>query len=94
MKQQYQNTLQLLSMGGVVMASDWTSGSGRYITKRAIPPFCEEIEASKALDVLKGKIKTKAKKLLKEHPKTVKIIAVTNLRSANKLLKEYSNDHI
>ena len=42
-KRTLSNSKEIYTRGGAVAASDWTSGSGRYITKRAIPPFCVEV---------------------------------------------------
>jgi len=39
---------------GVVASSDWTNGSGRFTTKKAIPENCAEIPIYNVELILKG----------------------------------------
>jgi|TARA_R110000803_G_scaffold206215_1_gene273348 hypothetical protein len=71
---------------GVVASSDWTNGSGRFTTKKAIPENCAEIPIYNVERVLKGEVLKKAKRLIKQRPKIQKLIAIINLRKARKLI--------
>ena len=46
MKKSLQNAFEIENAGGVVKSSDWTTGSGRHISKRPIPEYCQEIEVA------------------------------------------------
>jgi hypothetical protein len=46
MKKSLANALEIEQAGGVIAASAWTTGSGNYVHKRAIPEFCREIEVA------------------------------------------------
>lgn len=92
----------LYKLGGAVKSSDWTNGSGRYITRRSIPDHCDLLEHMYFTDqgeflaynqhrekvTLKGEIKKKVLKILKVSPRVQKIVAITDLRKAKKLIKE------
>ena len=56
---------------GVLMSSQWTSGTGRFVSKRAIPPFCTEVNAREA-----AKSSRRVASYLVQHPKCVKVIVV------------------
>ena len=77
----------LHDLGGVVAASDWTSGHGRFTKRKAMPRYCGEIYAGYIEGVLKGEVLKNAKALLKSRPKITKFVAITNLRAALELLK-------
>lgn len=60
---------EIKAKGGVVKSSDWTTGTGRYITRRAIPPNCERFErGSKDITVA-------AKSFFEANPRVVAVIA-------------------
>ena len=102
-KRALSNAKEIYTRGGAVAASDWTNGSGRYITKRTIPPFCIEVcvfpdsdgeELYQDLDrhhwhfpVLPVYAKKAAKKLIKERPKVEKIVLMVDRRGLRKALK-------
>lgn len=88
MKKSEQNTLEiaLQNYRGAIPASRWTSGSGRFSTRRPTPPHCEEMTPAEALD-RGGKTAQAAKRMLKAYPKCRKCIAVTDWRAVAKLAK-------
>jgi len=84
MQQTIKNAIEIAQRGGAVAAGDWTTGTGNYIHKRAIPSLCEEIKASEVA-TLPGKSGLAARRLLKKRPRIRKLIVVTNWRELNKL---------
>ena len=83
---QIESIREIVDAGGVIKSSDWVRGTGNFIKKRPLPPFCEEFEVGDIYK-LKGHSKKAAEKLLKTNPRVKRFIAVTNVRSVNKLLK-------
>lgn len=83
-------SLEIVAAGGAVMASEWTSGgTPRHISKRAIPPFCEEVEAWEVLELkITGKGGIAARKLLREHPRCRKIVLVSDWPALMRATKE------
>ena len=77
---------EFISAGYVRKASDWTSGTGRYVTKRTLPVYVVEIAVCN-INQLNGIALKQAKKLLKANPKIQKILAVDNVRAVNKIIK-------
>jgi hypothetical protein len=88
MNKSEQNTLEIAlhNYKGVTPSSRWTSGSGRFTSKRALPPHCSEMTPSDALN-LGGKTAQATKRMLRAYPKCRKCIAVTNWRAVGKLAK-------
>lgn len=82
MKATLQNALEIENRGGAILASDWTTGRGNYITRRPIPVHCEEIPRHQ-LELLKGKTKATAIKLLRKHPRAQRLICVMDRRALN-----------
>ena len=82
-KTQLSNLAEIKARGGVTLASKWVTGTGRYVTTRAIPPMCERIERGQAYKFPKW-----IQKFFEKHPRCKAVIAITNMRAANKLLKE------
>ena len=80
-KPQIESIKELKKRGGQVLTSQWVNGHGNYITRRAIPPFSDRIERSE-----KSKYPKRIQKLFKQHPKCQAVIAITNMRTVNKLL--------
>jgi len=79
-KQIHKNAVEILNLGGAVKASDWTTGSGNFISKRPIPAGCREIYASQ-VETLKGFSKIAAKRVLRNSPRVQKIIVVDDVRA-------------
>lgn len=98
----YKLLTELYDMGGAVKSSDWTNGSGNYITRRAIPEHCDLLDHMwidnkgelisynhhRQRVILKGVVKKRVTKILKDNPRVQKIIAITDLRKAKKLIKQ------
>ena len=81
-KTQKQNIKAFLEKAenGMMIQSSWTSGSGRYITKRTLPPFVQE----------KYYCQMKLKKEIafaKKHQRAEKFLII-DIKKANKILKE------
>ena len=70
--------------GGIVPVSDWTNSSGRYTTRKATPPACEDLDIETACQLpgMSGKI---ARRLHKARPRVQRVIVVTDRRRANQL---------
>ena len=45
---QADNLDSLLRAGGVVPSSEWTNGSGRFTTRRTVPPYCRRMSITAA----------------------------------------------
>ena len=78
-KTQRENLFLMYKEGGVIPASDWVNGSGRYITKRAIPPHCERIERRDA-----RKYPKRIWSIFESRPRVQAVVAIINMRAANK----------
>ena len=88
-KSQLFNLESILECGGVVPSSEWTTGTGRYITRRSLPPFCELLPVA-LLFSLRGEVAKNARRLLKERPRVQRIVVCTNLRAARAALRARS----
>jgi len=66
---------------GVIIASEWVTGSGRFITKRAIPPHCKRIERRDA-----HKYPKRISSIFNALPKVQAVVAIVNMRAAKKEL--------
>jgi hypothetical protein len=86
MKTTDKNAMEIAKRGGAIAAGDWTRGTGNFISKRAIPAMCREIDADQ-IGSLRGKSAAAARKLLKTRPKVRKLIVVTDWRNLNKVAK-------
>jgi hypothetical protein len=84
-KTQLSAITELKNTGGAVIVSDWTTGSGRFTKPRAIPPHCKRIERRAAwLPAWPQRIK----RVFRQHPRCQAVIAITNMRAVNALLKQ------
>lgn len=82
MKATIKNAIEIEAAGGAIQSSSWTTGRGNYITKRPIPAFCAEIDASN-IDALKGETHRTASRIMKKHPRTKKMIVLVDRRGLN-----------
>jgi hypothetical protein len=46
-KTQAQKNLETIAAAGIIKSSDWTTGSGRFVSKRAIPAGAIEISRNR-----------------------------------------------
>jgi len=67
---------------GAVVTSEWTTGRGRWIRRRAVPPFCKRIERSQAANYPK-----RIRQTFYNRPQCQAIIAIVDMRNANKTLR-------
>ena len=72
--------------GGAVLASRWTSGTGRFTSRRTTPKFCAEIKAQD-VGTLKGKTAQAAKRILRNHPRARFLICLIDRRGFNAAAK-------
>ena len=85
---QADNLDSLLRAGGVVPSSEWTNGSGRFITRRTVPPYCRRMSITAASVQLCGEVEQNFKRLIKARPRVEFVVAVTDLRGARRALRE------
>jgi|18_taG_2_1085343.scaffolds.fasta_scaffold08347_3 hypothetical protein len=88
-KTQLSAIAEIKQQGGAVLTSEWVSGNGRFTTKRAIPPCCERIEKRSSWF---PKYPQRIKRKFTKHPRCQALIAITDMRTANRLLKNYEED--
>ena len=67
---------------GAVMTSEWTTGMGRWTRRREVPPFCARVERWQALNFPK-----RIRQTFKAHPRCQTVVAIIDMRNANKALK-------
>ena len=80
----------IAATAGIVPTSEWTNGSGRYTTRKATPPACEDLDIETACR-LPGMSGTIARRLHKARPRVQRVIVVTDRRLANRLATEANN---
>ena len=79
--------------GGVVASSDWTTGSGRYVSQWAAPLHCSRSDnhSPRALrleiDRMRGDVKRAAQRLAKARPAVRSVVYIDNLRAARRTLR-------
>ena len=71
----------LMQCGGAVITSSWTYGSGRWTARRVIPPCCERIERG-----MESAFPQRIQRVFKAHPHCQAVIAITDMRTANRLV--------
>ncbi len=86
--QSQKNAVEIYNRGGAILASEWTTGSGRYVSKRPIPNGCKEVSVSDA-SALRGATGKRVRHLLKMHPRARKLIVVSNRRLVSQWQKEW-----
>jgi hypothetical protein len=91
MKNTERNAVEIFRKGGVVLASEWTTGTGNYINKRPIPAGCEEVSAKDAA-AMKGETGKSARRLLKAHPRAKKMVVVADRRTVSNWAKEAKSE--
>ena len=77
----------LAHAGGCVMTSEWTNGQGKYRTKRAVPVCSEDMFLQEACE-LPGAAGQAARKVRRAHPRCQRVIIITDIRRARRLLRE------
>lgn len=78
-----ENAKELAIVGGACLASEWTTGSGRYIRKRPIPIWCKEYDRADVAKSTKGETKKQVERLLKNHPRARSFVVLDNRRALN-----------
>ena len=79
--------------GGVVASSDWTTGSGRYVSQLATPLHCDRADNDSPvglrLDIarMRGDVKRAAQRLAKARPAVRSVVYIDNLRAARRTLR-------
>ena len=86
-KKQIETLREFMRMGGGCLASsEWTNGSGRYVTKRQPPVFCERLPIERAIK-LRGLSGILARALHAERPRVSSVVIVVNRRRVRSLLR-------
>ena len=94
-KHQIAQLWRVYQAGGVVASGDWTTGSGRYVTKLATPLYCDRSDncspdgLRRAVDELRGEVKRAAKRLVRKRPRIRSVVYIRNLRAARRTLREH-----
>ena len=82
-KVQLRSLAELKRLGGAVITSHWTNGIGRHTSKRAVPPFCEELGRWSY-----NRLPKRIRRIFDEHPRCQYVVCITNMRAANRALRE------
>ena len=79
----------LHDLGGAVITSRWITGSGRYTSRRVVPPHCSRIERGGHLFAVSGKLLPEVAEALPEvaeafarHPRCEAVVAITDKAEA------------
>lgn len=83
---QLKNALEILEKGPIA-ASKWTSGTGRFISKRPIPPFCLQTKASLVTDAPEM-FPLKVRRFVKKNPKVKLVIFCNDVRGLKAAYKK------
>ena len=78
---------ELHGMGGAVLTSEWVKGGSGRPVQRELPPFSERIPRAKSCQCPE-----RIRRVFKKHPRAQAVVAITDCRSANKLLKAYPGE--
>lgn len=92
-RSQVEALAELLDRGGVVMSSEWVTGRGRFVSLRQVPPFARRIRIGE-LWMIRGEVRTMADRLVRSNPRITKLVVVTDLRSARRLIREHNEKGI
>lgn len=84
---QVQPLKEIYEAGGAVLAGAWVRGTGNYVSKRAIPPYCAEMNIHDAILTLRGKAGKSVKAIKKAHPKARKVIVILDMHNAARAVK-------
>ena len=89
---QFEALAEVLRAGGVVPASEWVTGAGNYITRRAMPQYCNELEVfgeSTIVRVMRGEVGRNARRLYRKRPTIRKLIYIEDLWGARNAAKSF-----
>jgi hypothetical protein len=78
-KPQRENLLALVALGGVVPASEWVNGNGRYTKMKAIPPGCAVYNVEQAGSRLRGETLAALQRLVLARPRVRRVVAVVDM---------------
>ncbi len=87
-KPQIKALADLFELGGCVITSQWTTGSGRHITRRTIPLFCDRVSVAAVLRTPK-EYPARIRRVAQAHPRAIEIVAITDMRSAKRALRPH-----
>lgn len=81
MKRSEKNAVHIFNRGGVIPASEWTSGSGRHTKPRPIPEYCSRMILSEFSTLqhtgrLHAKVVQAIKSLTQQRPRLQNLIVV------------------
>ena len=89
MKSTDKNALEIAKRGGAVASGDWVKGTGNYVTKRAIPQLCREIEIIPALNhgTMDKRSLAAVEKLHAERPRVRRCIIIANWPAVDSIIE-------
>jgi hypothetical protein len=85
-KTQIKTLADFLAGGYCRPSSEWTNGSGRYITRKQPPLFCVRMELKQAC-ALPGAAGDAARKLKRDRPRVYKCVVCVDVRAALRTLR-------
>ena len=71
---------------GACKCSEWTTGSGKWVTLQKLPPFAEKITIEDGIE-RGGWVGRTCRRMQRESPRLQYVIAITDLRKARQVLK-------
>jgi hypothetical protein len=77
MKHTDRNALEIARQGGAIASSDWITGSGNFIKKRAIPSNCMEAVA-KDLTQMPERSRRACEAILAKRPRVRAFVVIKN----------------
>ncbi len=98
MKTTHKNLLEIAKAGGAVAASDWTRGSGKFVSRRPTPDGAVEVEIPNrkiyptlfefSLKKLSPRSRRVVKKLASSRPLVKIVLVISDWKLAGQLLKD------
>tara|TARA_S200002703_G_scaffold2588_1_gene4004 strand:+ start:114 stop:425 length:312 start_codon:yes stop_codon:yes gene_type:complete len=82
------NLRQAFQLGKFIKSSDWTTGKGRWTSRKAVPPYYELVYIYDWDKKLNKEAEANLERARKKHPRATKFLVCTNARAVKKTLKE------
>jgi len=82
-----QGLRELRSYGGCVIASSWTTGSGKHTNIKTIPPCCKRIERWE-----RSKYPKRIQDVFEQNPQAKAVVAIVDMWRAKQFLKGDEKD--
>lgn len=82
------NLRQAFQLGKFIKSSDWTTGKGRWTSRKAVPPYYEFVYIYDWDIKLNKEGQDNLERAQKKYPRATKFLVCTNARAVKKILKE------